>query len=179
MILDVSFPAILAINWNSSLQCAHDLSNVHTLAMFFLRHIANMSFIVPFWASTDSGSVPIWGARVQSHTIRRRLFIVLMTAAHISPNLFSLRMFLSNIQKLFLIVHNNIIHAYYTSHSYTHLHLLFCTPYSYLHFFWSSWQAACSRLLVSDTWIFRAVCREVLNLLFKLKSSHRCCKMLV
>ncbi len=153
--LDVSFPAILAIrfavSWNSSWQCAHDLSNVHTWAMFFLRHLANMSFMVPFWESTESGSVPIWGARVRSHSIRKRLFIVLMTAAHISPNVFSLRKFHSNIQGLFLTVYNNIIHTYYTSHSYTHLLLLFYTSCSHLHFFWYSWQAGCSRLLVSDT----------------------------
>jgi hypothetical protein len=109
------FPAILAVrlatSWNSSLQCAHDLSNVHTWAMF----------------------------------------IVLMTAAHISPNVFFLRTFLSNTQRLFLTVHNNIIHTHYTSHSYAHLHLLFYMSYLYLHFFWSSWQAGCSWPLVSDT----------------------------
>ncbi len=53
---------------------AHVQSNVHTWASFFLRHLANTSFMVPFWASTDSGSVPIRGARVRSHAIRRRLF---------------------------------------------------------------------------------------------------------
>jgi hypothetical protein len=79
------------------------------------------------------------------------LFIVLMTAAHISPNVFSLRKFLSNIQRLFPIVHSNIIHTYYISHSYAHLHLLFYTSYSKLHFFRSSWQAGCPLLLVSDT----------------------------
>ncbi len=140
----------LAVSWNSSLQCVHDLSNVHTWAMFFSRHLASMSFMVPVWASTDSGSVPIWGARVRSHAIQRRLFIVLMTAAHISPNAFSLRKFLSNTQRLFLTVHN-IIRTYYTSHSYAHLHLLFYMSYSQLHFFWSSWQAGFPRLLVSDT----------------------------
>ncbi len=41
---------------------AHVLSNVHTWASFFLRHLANMSFMVPFWASTDSGSVSILGS---------------------------------------------------------------------------------------------------------------------
>jgi hypothetical protein len=34
---------------------------------------------------------PQSGARIRSHAVRRRLFIVLMTAAHISPNVFSLR----------------------------------------------------------------------------------------
>ncbi len=56
------------------------LSNVHNWAIFFLKHLANMSCMVPFWASTDYGSVLIWGARVRSHAVRRRLFIVLMIA---------------------------------------------------------------------------------------------------
>ncbi len=53
---------------------------------------------------------PQSGAHVRSHAVRRRLFIVLMTAAHISPNVFSLRNFLSNIHVLFL--------AYIHRHSY-------------------------------------------------------------
>ncbi len=109
----------------------HVLSNIHTWASFFLRHLANISFMVPFWASTDSGSVPVWGARVRSHAVRRRLFVVLMTAAHISPNVFSLRMFLGYVQELFLIIHDNSIHTYYTSHWYIQLHLLFYISYSY------------------------------------------------
>jgi hypothetical protein len=40
---------------------------------------------------------PQSGAHVWSHAIRRRLFIFLMTAAHISPNVFSLRNFLSTV----------------------------------------------------------------------------------
>ncbi len=45
----------------------------------------------------------------------------------------------------------NIIHTYYTSHIYTHLHLLFYMSCSHIHFFGSSWHAGCPRLLVSDT----------------------------
>jgi hypothetical protein len=44
---------------------------------------------------------PQSGARVRSHAVWRRFFIVLLTAAHISPNIFSLRNFLSNIHVLF------------------------------------------------------------------------------
>jgi hypothetical protein len=50
---------------------------------------------------------PQFGARVRSHAVRRRLFIVLVTAAHISPNVFSLRNFLSNIHVLFFIIHSS------------------------------------------------------------------------
>ncbi len=42
---------------------AHYLNNVHTWAIFFLRHLANMSSMFPFWASTDSGFVPNLGPR--------------------------------------------------------------------------------------------------------------------
>ncbi len=57
---------------------------------------------------------PHLGAHVRSHAIRGTLFIVLMTAAHISPNIFSFRKFLSNIQELFHSTYD-IIHTY-TSH---------------------------------------------------------------
>ncbi len=46
---------------NSSLRLACYLSNVHTWAISFLRHLANMSSMVPFCASTDSGFVPNLG----------------------------------------------------------------------------------------------------------------------
>ncbi len=39
------------------------LCNVHTWVISFLRQLANMSSMVPFWASTDSGFVPIRGPR--------------------------------------------------------------------------------------------------------------------
>ncbi len=62
---------------------------------------------------------PRSGARVRSHAVRRRLFIVLMTAAHISPNVFSLQNFLSNVHVLFPIIHSTssilIIHHIWTS----------------------------------------------------------------
>jgi hypothetical protein len=62
---------------------------------------------------------PQSGAHVRSHAVRRRLFIVLMTAAHISPNVFSLRNFLSNVHVQFLIIHSTssilIIHHIRTS----------------------------------------------------------------
>ncbi len=95
---------------------------------------------------------PQSGASVRSHAVRRRLFIVLITAAHISPNVFSLRNFLSNIHVLFL--------AYIHRHSYLlditfkqYLHS-FITRQSFYHFFNSSWQADCSRSLMSDTFIY-------------------------
>jgi hypothetical protein len=69
---------------------------------------------------------PQFGAHVRSHVVRRRLFIVLMTAAHIWPNVFSLRNFLSNIHGLFLTIHSTsfipIIHHIYTNNYLFYLH---------------------------------------------------------
>jgi hypothetical protein len=86
-----------------------------------------------------------------------RLFLVLMTAAHISPNVFSLRNFLSNIHVLFFLVHSSsfilIIHHIQqaiTSICYM-INLLF-------HFFGSSWQAGCPRSLVSVTVVMPMLC---------------------
>ncbi len=119
--LGCCFPAMLAIrlaiSWNSSLQCAHDLSNVNTWAMFFLRYVLHGPLLSIYWLWL----CPHLGARIRSHAIRRRLFIVLMTAAHISPNVFSLRMFLSTYRDYFLqytkmsltlIIHHIHTHIY-------------------------------------------------------------------
>ncbi len=86
------------------------------------------SRICPAWSPSEHLLTPAlspFRASVRSHAVRRRLFVVLMTAAHISPDVFSLRKFLSNTQGLFLTVHSNIIHTYYTSHLYARLQLYF------------------------------------------------------
>ncbi len=81
---------------------------------------------------------PQSGARVRSHAIWRRLFIVLMTAAHISPNIFSLWNFLCNVHVLFLIIHSTsfilIIHHIRTSN---YIFFIYMTS-SLFHFFGSS-----------------------------------------
>ncbi len=81
---------------------------------------------------------PKFGACVQSHTVRRRLFIFLMTAAHISPNVFSLRNLLSNIHVLFLTIHSTsfkpIIH-----HIHTNNYLFYLHDIPLFYFFGSSW----------------------------------------
>jgi hypothetical protein len=60
-ILNINLPAsTLVAGLRTSLyNNAHVLNNVHTWALVFLRHLASMPFMVPFWAYTDSGSVPI------------------------------------------------------------------------------------------------------------------------
>ncbi len=84
---------------------------------------------------------PQFGACIRSHAVRRRLFIVLMTAAHISPNIFSLRNFLSNIHGRFLAIHSIsfilIIHHIYTNNYIFYLHDTFTL--SFLRIFMAGW----------------------------------------
>jgi hypothetical protein len=93
---------------------------------------------------------PHSGACVRSHAARRRLFIVLMTAAHISPNVFSLQNFLSNVHVLFLLyiqLHSNLLYITFRQSIksfYLHDNQLF-------YFSGSSWQASCPLSLVSIT----------------------------
>jgi hypothetical protein len=92
---------------------------------------------------------------LEATLVWRRLFIALMTAAHISPNDFSLRVFPTSVQWtsyyntwqrhtfiLYITFICTFTSSYYTSHLYVHSHL---------HFFCSSLQAGCLRLFVSDT----------------------------
>ncbi len=73
---------------------------------------------------------PLWGTRPKPRR-PEEVVIVLMTAAHISPNVFSLRNFLSNIHVLLLTIHStsfiSIIHHIHTSNCIFYLHDIF-TP---------------------------------------------------
>ncbi len=62
---------------NSFLIHIHYLSNVHTWAIFFLRHLANMSSMVPFWASTDSSFVPNLGPASEATPSIHVLFLTI------------------------------------------------------------------------------------------------------
>jgi hypothetical protein len=97
---------------------------------------------------------------LEATLVRRRLFMVLMTAAHISPNVFSLQMFLSNVQ---WISHYNTRqkHAHILYITFIHTFTSLCyRSHSHLHFFWSSWQAGCPRLLVSNTITTKGIKRQ-------------------
>ncbi len=124
-----------------------------------LRCSWGTSRICPSWSSSDHLLAPtlspFGGARVRSHAVRRRMFIVLMTSASFHLTSFPSKCSLATYSNYFIIIYDNSTHThtYYASHSYVHLHLLFYTFYSHLCFFWSSWQAGCSRLLVSNTGI--------------------------
>jgi hypothetical protein len=71
------------------------------------------------------------------------------SCSHFTQRLFPLKLPQQHIQNSYST--SNIIHTYYTSHLYAHLHLLFYISCSHIHFFGSSWQAGCPWLLVSDT----------------------------
>jgi hypothetical protein len=132
----------------------HYLINVRTWAIFFSRHLANVSSMVPLWASTDSGFVPNLGPRIRSHTVRRRLFIVFagaiyspMIAAHFLPNVFPSET-------------SSATYMYYFS-AYIHR-----ARQSLRHFFNSSWQADCSRSFMSDTHTYTSPSVLVADLTF-------------
>ncbi len=80
--------------WSKSVNVAlqnstYTLNNVHTWTSVFLRHLASTSFMVPFWAYTELSSAPILASVYLVATlVQRMLFIALMTAAQVSPNVF-------------------------------------------------------------------------------------------
>ncbi len=91
------------------------LSNVHTWAIFFLWHLANMSCMVPFWASTDSGSVPIWGPLPKPSRPEEVVFILNDSCSHFTQHLFPLRV-PQHTQRLFLTAHTYIGYHSYKIH---------------------------------------------------------------
>jgi hypothetical protein len=54
-----------------------------------LRHLANTSFMVPFWPHTEPGPALILvSEHLEASLVQRMLFIALMTVAQVSPNVF-------------------------------------------------------------------------------------------
>jgi hypothetical protein len=105
----------------------HHLSNVHTWAMFFLRHLANMSCMVSFWASTGSGFVHICGPRTEPRRPEEVVNSLNDSCSHFTQRLFPPKL---PQQHTWIISYSicNIIDIFYTSH----LHLLFtCLIYTF------------------------------------------------
>ncbi len=106
----------------------YTLDNVHTLTLVFLRHLASMYFMVPFWAYTELSSAPILASIYLVATlVQRMLLIALMTAAQVSPNGFlPSGWLLANIHTsehhIIYMVHST--HFFYTSHSCIHSYFL-------------------------------------------------------
>ncbi len=110
---------VLAVN--SSLKLVRYLSNVHTWAISFLRHLTNMSSMVPFWASTDSGFVPNLGPASKPRRPVEVVYSLNDSCSHFTQRLFPPKL---PQQHTCTSLHYTftIIHAYYT-HSGNQLHL--------------------------------------------------------
>ncbi len=96
---------------------------------------------------------PQSGAPVQSHPVRRRLFIVLMTAAHISPNVFSLQNFLSNKHVLFLAyihLHSFLLYITFKQASTVHPFIIRQITISFLRLFMAGRLLSVSRVQYMD-----------------------------
>ncbi len=144
--LDVGFPVIFCDKVGNKIE--NPLYEMHTIwAMYILRRPSSWgtSRICPSWSPSEHLLTPAlspFGACVRSHAVRRRLFIVLITAAHISPNVFSLRMFPSNLQ--FIVSYNtrryhaHILYITFT-HTFTSFILYILLISSFLPFFIAGW----------------------------------------
>ncbi len=125
--------AVLAVRLKFLFTILHTFWAMYILG---LRSSWGTSQIRPSWFPSEHlltpALSPFRGACVWSYAARRRLFIVLMTAAHISPNVFSLECSLATYSNYFIIRHNNSTHAYYTltyytSHSHTYIYIFYFT----------------------------------------------------
>ncbi len=107
--------------------------NVHTWAIFFLRHLANMSCMVPFWASTDSGSVPIWGPRPKPRRPEDIVYILNESCSHFTQRLFTPKVPLHTHGCFLLYTQYIEYHSYllyYTSHLHIHSQLYLRVSYT-------------------------------------------------
>ncbi len=73
-ILNIFFSASMLVSGlrTSLYNNAHISNNIHTWASVLLRHLASTSFMGPFWAYTDSSSVPISGSPSQKPRLSGR-----------------------------------------------------------------------------------------------------------
>ncbi len=123
--------------------------NVHTWAISFLRHLANMSSMVPFWASTDSIFVPNWGLCLKPRPPEEVVYIPNDSCSHFTERL-SLRNFLSNTHVLLITIHLHHLYLLYITVIRATIAFIFMT-YSRFHFPRLAWQAGCPPSFVSDT----------------------------
>ncbi len=157
-ILKVGFPvSMLEKRLGISLQQCTYIDHCTYLGFGLLEapreHVLHGPFLGIYWLRL----FPHFGAPMLEATLLwRRLFIVLMTTAHISPNVFSLQLSLASVYWTSYYYIQQCTHTYYTSHShnltlyYIILHDTL-TSILHLHFFCSSSQAGCSRVIASDT----------------------------
>ncbi len=154
---------------------------MHTFWVMYilgLRSSPRASRVCPSWSPSEHlltlALSPFGEPALEATFVRRRLFIVLMTAALISRNLFSLQAFLSNVQWIshyntwqwhIYILYITFIHTFislcYTSHS--------CTfASSSLPFFVAGWLPSASRVRynyhnISDSYYLLNIQRMLLK----------------
>ncbi len=81
------------------------------------EHVLHGPLLGMYWLQL----CPHFGApTLEAMLLLLRLFIVLMIAAHISPNVFSLQLSLANVLNI-LLQYNQCTHTYYTLHSHSHI----------------------------------------------------------
>jgi hypothetical protein len=135
---------------NSSLRLTCYLSYVHTWAISFLRHLANMSSMAPSVHQLTPALSPIWGSRPKPRRPEEVVYSPNDSCSHFTQRLFLLKLpqrhTCNSLHYTF-----TIIHTYYTLHSSQQLHSFlkmiihsFISP-------GSLWQAGCPRPLVSVT----------------------------
>ncbi len=109
---------------NSSLIFIHYLSNVHTWAIFFLWHLANMSAWSPSEHQLTPALSPIWGLRPKPRRPEEVVYSLKDSCSHFTQRLFPPKL---PWQRTCTIPYYTfkLIHTYYTSHSGKQLHLLF------------------------------------------------------
>ncbi len=133
--------SIIPLSWSTL------FDNVHTRAISFLRHLANMSSMVPFWASTDSVFVPNWGPRPKPRHPEEVVYIPNDSCSHFT-NVFPSETSSATCMYC-LLRYTHIIHTYYTFIRAT-IAFIYMT-YSRFHYPRLPWQAGCPRSFVSDT----------------------------
>ncbi len=100
------------------------------------KHLANMSSIIPFWASTDSGFVPIWGPRLKPRRPEEVVYSLNDSCSHFTQRLFPPKLSQQHTCTIFIIHSSSfilIIHHIQAS-NYTFCYMI----NSLIHFFGSS-----------------------------------------
>ncbi len=114
-----------------------------------LQYILHGPLLAIYWLPLCPHSV---GRPLEATLAQRMLFIVLMTATHISPTSFPSEHFTPMYRNI-LLKYSHGTHSYCTSHSYIYSHSYYTSQFVHLHlhFFCFLWQTGCLRLFVSDT----------------------------
>jgi hypothetical protein len=149
----------MLINWqrnnkdgiavNSSLKLVRYLSIVHTWAIFFLRHLANMSSMFPFEHQLTPALSPIWGPRPKPRRPEEVVYSLNDSCSH-----FTQRLFPPKLPRQLYIHHHSYLLYITFKQAFTFFYYMIK---SLFHFFGSSWQASCPRSLVSDTLLSNSI----------------------